>query len=184
MKQNGVGVRYPPLATMNHARTGARERVLDVAAKFPDRLKIELDALATKVLFDDDNRAVGVEYQKGQWLYRRSKDPSDEPGETRQVYVSREVILAGGAYNTPQLLMLSGIGPKDELEKHGIDVRVDLPGVGSNLQDRYEVGVVNRINVDHWEVLTGANSPPAIPSTRCGREAAKACTPPTARCSR
>jgi choline dehydrogenase-like flavoprotein len=66
------------------------------------------------------------------------------------------VILAGGAYNTPQLLMLSGIGPSEELKKHGIEVRVDLPGVGSNLQDRYEVGVVNRINRDHWEVLAGA----------------------------
>ena len=69
---------------------------------------------------------------------------------------SREVVLAGGAFNTPQLLMLSGVGPREELERHGIPVRVDLPGVGRNLQDRYEVGVVNRMDFDHWKVLAGA----------------------------
>ncbi len=163
VKENSFGVRYPPLATKNHARHGTRERVLDVATRFPDRLKIELDALATKVLFDESNRAVGVEYQKGAKLYRASKDPSKEAGETRQVYISREVILAGGAYNTPQLLMLSGIGPKDHLEEHGIEVRVDLKGVGTNMQDRYEVGVVNRMNFDHWEVLKGAKFSPGDP---------------------
>jgi choline dehydrogenase-like flavoprotein len=52
--------------------------------------------------------------------------------------------------------MLSGIGPPDVLRRLGIDVRVDLPGVGQNLQDRYEVGVVNRMNFDHWQVLAGA----------------------------
>jgi choline dehydrogenase len=51
--------------------------------------------------------------------------------------------------------MLSGIGPADELKSHGIEVRLDRPGVGSNLQDRYEVGVVNRMNTD-WSVLRGA----------------------------
>ncbi len=56
----------------------------------------------------------------------------------------KEVILSGGAFNTPQLLMLSGIGPADHLRQMGIDVRLDLPGVGGNLQDRYEVGVVAR----------------------------------------
>jgi choline dehydrogenase-like flavoprotein len=55
------------------------------------------------------------------------------------------VILAGGAFNTPQLLMLSGIGPREELERHGIPVRTDLTGVGSNLQDRYEVCVQSKL---------------------------------------
>jgi choline dehydrogenase-like flavoprotein len=67
----------------------------------------------------------------------------------------REVILAGGAFNTPQLLMLSGIGAREALDNHGIDVRVDLPGVGRNLQDRYEIGVVNRM-AQPWRVLEGA----------------------------
>ena len=51
--------------------------------------------------------------------------------------------------------MLSGIGPKKEMDKHGIELKVDLPGVGRNLQDRYEVSVVNRMKKD-WQVLAGA----------------------------
>ncbi len=66
------------------------------------------------------------------------------------------MILSGGAFNTPQLLMLSGIGPRAALEPFGIPVRIDLPGVGKNLQDRYEVGVVNRMSFAGWEVLKGA----------------------------
>lgn len=155
VKDNATGLRYPPLATRNHERNGARERVLDVAQRLPDRLTLEMNALATRVLFDGD-RAVGVEYQKGKKLYRAAKDPSLSPGETSQVQVSREVILSGGAFNTPQLLMLSGVGPREHLEAHGIGVVHDLPGVGSNLQDRYEVGVVNRMNFPHWGVLDGA----------------------------
>jgi choline dehydrogenase-like flavoprotein len=156
IKDKGIGLRYPPLATRKHARIGPRERLLDVQKKYPDLLKIELDALVTKVLLDENNRAIGVEYLKGAKLYRAHRNPSSEPGKLRRVHASREVILAGGAYNTPQLLMLSGIGPREEIEKHGIPVRLDLPGVGTNLQDRYEVGVVNRMNFDSWEVLKGA----------------------------
>jgi choline dehydrogenase len=150
------GIHYAPLATRNHARNGTREFVLDVAARHPDRLHIELDALATRVLFDDTQRATGVVYRKGARLYRACAAPSTTDGEERTVNVSREVILSGGAFNTPQLLKLSGIGPKEELQRHGIQVRVDLPGVGENLQDRYEVGVVSRLK-DEWEVLKGAN---------------------------
>lgn len=156
VQDNGIGLRYPPLATKDHARMGTRERLLDVRQKHPDRLKIELDALVTRVLLDENNRAIGVEYLKGAKLYKAHKNPSSAPGEKRTARASREVILAGGAYNTPQLLMLSGIGPGAELKKHGIAVKLDLPGVGTNLQDRYEVGVVNRMNFDAWEVLKGA----------------------------
>lgn len=156
VRKNAYGIRYTPLLTRNHRRIGARERLLDAQKKFPDNLTIELDALATRVLFDENNCAVGVEYLKGKRLYQAHHDPSQEPGEKREARALCEVILAGGAFNTPQLLMLSGIGPSEELEKHGIPVRVDLPGVGTNLQDRYEVGVVNRMNFDHWEVLEGA----------------------------
>jgi len=58
------------------------------------------------------------------------------------VRASREVILCGGAFNTPQLLQLSGIGPAELLQRRGIQVRKDLPGVGANLQDRYEISLV------------------------------------------
>jgi choline dehydrogenase-like flavoprotein len=151
------GIHYTPLSTHGHARNGTREFLLQVARDHPDRLTIELDALATNVIFSptDDKHAVGVAYRKGARLYRASASPSNESWEAKTVMVSREVILAGGAFNTPQLLMLSGIGARAELERHGIQVRVDLPGVGTNLQDRYEVGIVNRLR-DEWQVLKGA----------------------------
>ena len=97
----------------------------------------------TRVLFDGDQRAIGVEYLEGERLYRADRDARpDPPARTETVRATREVVLAAGAFNTPQLLKLSGIGARAELEKHDIEVRVDLPGVGENLQDRYEVPVI------------------------------------------
>jgi choline dehydrogenase-like flavoprotein len=97
-----------------------------------------------------------VEYLRGERLYRAHAQPSDAGGDLRQIFASREVILAGGAFNTPQLLLLSGVGPREEMEQHGIEVRVELPGVGRNLQDRYEISVVQRMNFDRWEIFNGA----------------------------
>ena len=88
----------------------------------------DCNALATRVLFDGSGRAIGVEYPDGERLYGAHPRPSTRPASTRQVFAAREVILAGGAFNTPQLLMLSGIGPKQTLESHGIAVRVGLDG--------------------------------------------------------
>jgi choline dehydrogenase-like flavoprotein len=153
--ENAVGVRYTPLATRNHARVGTRERVLEAAQKFPDRLEVELDALVTRVLLDEHHRATGVEYLKGERLYRDYGQQSTATGELYQASAAREVIVNGGAFNTPQLLMLSGIGPRAVLEPLGIPVRVELPGVGKNLQDRYEVGVVNRMSFERWGILEG-----------------------------
>jgi 4-pyridoxate dehydrogenase len=83
-------------------------------------LSVITAAHATRVLLDGA-RATGVEY------VRR--------GETRNAHAAREVILAGGVFNSPQLLMLSGIGPAQHLRAHGIEPVIDLPGVGQNLQD-------------------------------------------------
>ena len=149
------GLCYTPLSTSGHRRVGARERVLQAAADHPDRLHIELDALATRVLFDSDGAACGIEYLKGRRLYRAHAAPSDAPGERREVRARREVILCGGTFNTPQLLMLSGIGPAAELRTHRIPVKVDLAGVGRNLQDRYEVAVTHRMRRP-WRALEGA----------------------------
>ena len=112
VKKNAIGVHYAPIHTHKHARNGTREFVLDVARRHPDRLKIELDALATEVLFDESNRAIGVAYLKGAKLYRAAYEPSAEPGSPRTAHCTREVILSGGAFNTPQLLMLSGHRPE------------------------------------------------------------------------
>jgi choline dehydrogenase-like flavoprotein len=154
VQANGIGLRYTPLATRNHQRSGARERVLDAQQRFG--LEVETDALVTRILFDDSGkRAVGVEYLKGKRLYRAFSPQGTDLGQVCEARPSKEVILSGGAFNTPQILMLSGIGPAAHLKQMGIAVRADLP-VGQNLQDRYEVGVVNRMKFDCWEVLRGS----------------------------
>jgi choline dehydrogenase len=155
VRDGEIGVRYTPLTTRNHQRMGTRERLLDVRDRHPDKLKIEMNALATRVIFEG-TRAVGVEYRKGERLYRADSKPASGDGEVREARAGREVILAGGAFNTPQLLMLSGIGPPDTLRRHAIDMVVPLPGVGKNLQDRYEVAVVNRMSFPAWEMLQDA----------------------------
>ena len=83
-------------------------------------LRIETGAHATKILFERD-RAIGVEYV--------------QQGSTHQVRANREVLLSGGAINSPQLLLLSGIGPAGDLQRLNIPVVADVPGVGQNLQD-------------------------------------------------
>jgi choline dehydrogenase len=89
-------------------------------------LTIVTEALTHRVLIEE-KRAVGVEYAVA--------------GELRTAHATREVILSGGAYNSPQLLMLSGVGPADELREHGIAVVHDLPGVGRNLSEHPRVPV-------------------------------------------
>ncbi|HEY4263922.1 MAG TPA: GMC family oxidoreductase [Micropepsaceae bacterium] len=163
------GVCYTPLATRGHARGGARERVLDAAARCPGRLRIETNALATAIVFDEDNRAIGVDYLKGENLYRAHAMPADGPGRKQRVHARREVIVCGGTFNTPQLLMLSGIGPAEDLRAHGICVRVDLPGVGRNLQDRYEIGVVYHMT-QSWKSLNGARFEQDDPLYRAWRD--------------
>jgi len=165
VERDDAGAHYTPLTTDNHQRFGARERLLSVAKQCPDLLRIELNALATRVLFDDRNRAIGVEYLKGERLYAAHPGASSGAGETRIATARREVILAGGAFNTPQLLMLSGVGDPDVLGRCGIPTRAALPGVGRNLQDRYEVAVVNRMKKP-WEALNGATFTTADPQYR------------------
>ncbi len=148
------GLCYTPLSTRNHARCGVRERLLEVCKRHPENLHIELDALAARVLFDATGRATGVEYLKGARLYRAHPAPRGTDAVLRTVRAGREVILCGGAFNTPQLLMLSGIGPATALREHGIALRHDLPGVGRNLQDRYEVALTHRMR-QPWGVLRG-----------------------------
>jgi choline dehydrogenase-like flavoprotein len=165
VEKNAIGLRLLPLTITKCSRTGSRERLLDVASKYPDRLKIELNVLATRVLLDENHRALGVEYLRGERLYRACAKPSDRAGERREVRASREVILAGGAFNTPQLLMLSGIGPRVEMERHRIQVNVPLPQVGKNLQDRYEAGVVNRMT-EAWALFQDAKFDTTDPQFR------------------
>ncbi len=149
------GIVTTPRATFNGRRSGTRELILEAKASLRN-FTLTTNALVTRVLFKPGSASevVGVEYLEGRSLYEA--DPRSirvdrllaARHQTRKVArlaPGGEVILSGGAFNTPQLLMLSGIGPKAELERHRIPVRVRLEGVGKNLQDRYEVGVITRL---------------------------------------
>lgn len=112
-------------------------------------LTVQLNTLVTKVLFNTtgpgDPTAIGVEFLQGPHLY--SADPfynASQKDVVGKVFASREVIVSGGAFNSPQILKLSGIGPAAELEKFNISVIKDLPGVGHNMQDNYEVGIMGQ----------------------------------------
>lgn len=147
LERHGTGlIAIPTAITGCGRRSGSRERIKE--AKASGRLEIRLQCHVTRLVFDDPGdpvRVVGVEYLRGKGLYRADRDPTQfgtPLGDPLTVRAKREVILSAGAYITPQLLMLSGIGPEDVLDRHKIRVRKILRGVGKNLQDRYEVGVV------------------------------------------
>lgn len=144
-----------PQSTANGERRGTRERLLTTMEAAPDRLFLQTHALVERILFDRSEdgelQATGVEFLHREHIY--AADPlyqtitKQERSRVRMsVRARKEVIVAGSAFNSPQLLMLSGIGPKEHLVEHNIPVLLDLPGVGSNLQDRYEVSVVTE-----WE---------------------------------
>ena len=148
------GMVFVPMHMNRGTRESTRDYVHATMAACRDNLVLELHALATRVLLDERQKAIGVEFLSGENLYRASAAPDPRPdgGVRREIRVKREVILAGGVFNSPQLLMLSGIGPAATLRRHGIPVRVDRPGVGKNLQDRYEIGVVHELTRD-FDVL-------------------------------
>ena len=139
----GVQAGYPRSEDVNGMRqegfgrsdrtTSPDGRRADVAtmylAPIRDRknLTIVTGAFATKVLMEG-RRAVGIAYEHN--------------GGKHEAKATREVILSGGAINSPQLLMLSGIGPADELARHGIPLVHDLKGVGRNLQDHPDIPIV------------------------------------------
>lgn len=139
------GISLMPIGTSGEKRNGVRELLVDTAHRLPGNLVIRMGTLATKLIFDatDPKRVVGVEADVGRHLYRAGATVAKEDGTPASFYARAEVILCGGTFNTPQLLMLSGIGRKAELEELGIHCRVDRPGVGRNLQDRYEIAVVS-----------------------------------------
>jgi choline dehydrogenase len=135
--QEGCG---PLQATLsNRARCSAADAYLHPARARPN-LTVLTHAQATKLIFTRE-RAVGVEYLHF--------------GAAEQARAASEVIVSAGALRSPQLLMLSGIGPEGELKRRGIDVRLDLPGVGKNLQDHLHT----RVRCEIMQPLTFAPLP-------------------------
>ena len=149
------GVNVTPLATHSGCRNGVRERLLETVKTAKGKLSIRTGALVSRILFQG-TRAYAVEYLVGKSLYRASPDPAPEGRLVKAtVRANYEIILSGGAFNSPQLLMLSGIGDPAELAQFGIQSVVNRPGVGKNLQDRYEVGIISQL-AHPFALLKGA----------------------------
>ena len=126
-EQEGVG--FYQVTQKDGRRCSSARAYLHAIRRRPN-LTIITRALASRVLFDG-KRAVGVAYL-------------DRTGQTVELQARREVLLSGGAINSPQLLLLSGVGPRAELEQHDIAMVHELPGVGQNLQDHLDVIVAHR----------------------------------------
>jgi len=134
--QEGFG--WYQVTQRNGSRCSAATAYLDPVRARPN-LRVITRATATRLVYEGD-RVSGVAYSvAGRGIFCEG--------------ASREVILSGGAINSPQLLMLSGIGPADQLRRLGIDLRVDLPGVGANLHDHLDVCTLRKctqpITYDH-----------------------------------
>jgi choline dehydrogenase len=124
--QEGVG--YSQMTRKGRFRGSTAQTFLAEARKH-ENLRIETDALATRLLFDG-RRCVGVAFR--------------QRGMDREARAAREVILCGGSINSPHLLQISGIGRAEHLQSIGVNVVHDLPGVGANLQDHYVARISHR----------------------------------------
>ena len=127
--QEGVG--FFQLTSRNGRRCSAAVAYLN-PARSRDNLEIITHAQVERVIITD-GIATGVTY-------------TDRSGTTQTVRARKEIILSGGAINSPQLLMLSGIGEADQLAEHGIEVKKDLQGVGKNMQDHLQARLVYKCN--------------------------------------
>jgi choline dehydrogenase len=125
-RQEGVG-----FSQMNRTRVRrSTARTFLAEARRRPNLRVETGAQATRLLFEG-RRCVGVAFRQN--------------GQDRMLRAGREVILSGGAVNSPHLLQISGVGPAEHLRSIGVEVVHDLPGVGSNLGDHYQAKVSHRV---------------------------------------
>ena len=139
---DNTGYSPTPVTQRRGLRHSAADAYLRPARRRPN-LTVLTGAHAQRILLDG-TRATGVEYR-------------DEAGVTQRVTATSEVILSAGAVNSPQLLMLSGIGDADQLRAAGVEPRHDLVGVGANLQDHLACGVV--VHCPKPITLVAADSP-------------------------
>ncbi|KAJ7472714.1 hypothetical protein FB451DRAFT_1250474 [Mycena latifolia] len=150
-----VGIANPSYTVdENHNRTSVRDHLVSVNASSAGKLQFALDTLATKIVMCDSGTggpsiAYGVEIAPGAALAVASNFKGKGHLRTKLIAVRHEVIISAGVFQTPQLLMLSGIGDQDELSQFGIDPIVHLPGVGANLQDHDEVANIWTLKQNH-----------------------------------
>lgn len=145
---NSEGCGIYQITAKNGRRSSAAVAYLSSARARPN-LVIKTKCKVTKILIEN-GKAVGVEYTNGKTI--------------KTLSCRKEIIVSSGAINTPKLLMLSGVGPADQLKKHGIEVKKDLKGVGQNLQDHIEISLIYKLagpfsydkyKKPYWKFLAG-----------------------------
>jgi choline dehydrogenase len=138
--QNFEGAGYFQFTIKDGERCGVSSAYLKPAMERRN-LKVECEAFVNRIIFKD-KKAVAVEYQQNNKLFT--------------IYARKEIILCGGAFNSPQILMLSGVGAKEELAEFNIPLVYDLPGVGKNLQEHVDACVlVKSLKKDGFSVGPG-----------------------------
>lgn len=174
-----TGIRRGPREWLLETRRllrGERDKFLG-ADVFAGEIRIATDIFVRRVIFRSGGdcqppSAIGVEFSRGRHLYDPGR-PLDELDELEKhyCYARREILLCGGAFNTPQILMLSGVGDKEHLRVNGVEgiagiggelqheVFVDLTGVGQNLLDRYEISVISEM-AESFSMLDGVKFDP------------------------
>lgn len=158
----------------NGARRSGVYNLISSTDREHNALTIQPHSFVTKLLFDSKGQSnetvkptvYGVEVRMGEGIYKASKKSSRKFRKTKKYYARKEVIVSGGAFNTPQLLMLSGVGPKAHLEANGIQVIADIPGVGQNLQDKLELGMNFRMSQE-WKLFPEGCTVPPDPTDPC-----------------
>ncbi|XP_018027292.2 glucose dehydrogenase [FAD, quinone]-like [Hyalella azteca] len=137
-----IGYFLPDYTAKKGERHSAAEAYLKPTLSRPN-LSLQTDSQVIRILFNNKNRAIGVRYMQG--------------GRVKQAFARKEVIISAGVINSPKLLMLSGIGPKEHLRSVGIKARVDVPGVGKNFHDHITLHGL------YWLIKMGPNEVPAVP---------------------
>jgi choline dehydrogenase-like flavoprotein len=176
---SSAGVRHGPREWLLETRRVLRQKHQNMKSpdEFVGELWIATGIFVRRLVFrlgesGQPPRAIGVEFSSGRRLYDpgRSINQLNDPAR-RHCYARREILLCGGAFNTPQLLMLSGVGDEESLRAAGVQgipgldrevqtgVFINLPGVGRNLRDRYELSVVSEMAAD-FSTLNGVEFDP------------------------
>ncbi|KAL4881115.1 hypothetical protein BJY04DRAFT_228017 [Aspergillus karnatakaensis] len=124
----------------DQSRSSSQAAFIEKGKSLPEHLTLKANHLAKRILFDEQKNAIGVEV-------------ANALGFLSNLTASKEVIVSAGAFQSPQLLMVSGIGPADQLAEHDIDIISNLPGVGQNLWDHPFFGPSYRVNVETFTRL-------------------------------
>ncbi|XP_033217048.1 glucose dehydrogenase [FAD, quinone]-like [Belonocnema kinseyi] len=141
--RNHTGFAIVQTTTKNGSRFSVARAFVQPARNRPN-FHVILNSTVTKIIFDEKKQAVGVEFVRN--------------GKLQRVGVDKEVIVSGGAVNSPQILLNSGIGPREDLETVGVPVVHDLPGVGKNLHNHVSYPLSFTINETAIDVLNWANA--------------------------